>query len=88
VFKHADLIADSLGFLVLVAKTWFDIWGNEARTKRDQLRFQNAGNAVSQAEAKALSAKIKRRDTSNMLTFLALAVSFLFSILGDLHGKA
>ena len=86
--KHADLIADSLGFLILVAKTWFDIWGNEARTKKDQQHFQNDGSTTSQAEAKALSAKIKRRDTSNMLTFLALAVSFLFSILGDLHGKA
>ena len=85
--NHADVIADSLGFLILVAKTWFDIYGNEAHTKKDQQRFQNAGSTSSQAEAKALSAKIRRRDTSNMLTFLALAVSFLFSILGDLHGK-
>ncbi|HKV51397.1 MAG TPA: hypothetical protein VJO52_09370 [Gemmatimonadaceae bacterium] len=86
--KHADLIADSLGFFILIAKTWFDVWGNEARTKKDQRRFESDASTKSQAEAKALSAKIKRRDTSNMLTFLALAVSFLFAILGDLYGKA
>lgn len=86
--KHADLVADSLGFLILVAKTWFDIYGNEARTKKDQQRFEREGTAHGQAEAKALTAKIRRRDRSNMLTFLALAVSFLFAILGDLHGKA
>lgn len=86
--EHADLVADSLGFLILVAKTWFDVYGNEARTKKDQHRFEAHGTDASAAAAQALSAKIKRRDTSNMLTFLALAVSFLFSILGDLHGKA
>jgi hypothetical protein len=88
VFKHADLVADSLGFVILLIKTWFDIYGNEARTKKDQQRFQREGSAPSQAEAKALTAKIRRRDRSNMLTFLALAVSFLFAILGDLYGKA
>ncbi len=86
--EHADLVADSLGFVILVAKTWFDVYGNEARTKKDQLRLERQGTETSMAATRALSAKIKRRDTSNMLTFLALAVSFLFSILGDLHGKA
>lgn len=87
-FQHADLIADSLGFLILLVKTWFDLYGNEARTKKEERRLQSQGMTTSDAESKALSGKIKRRDASNMLTFFALAISFLFSILGDLYGKA
>jgi len=84
------LVADGIGFLVLVFKSTFDLYVNEKMAKRDEARLRTGkttAHDLREASSLAFTHKIERRDRSNVLTFAGLATSYLVSIAGAIYAK-